>query len=257
MLPKVKFVACRNFVEDLRIIKSDEEIKRIEKAQIISQKAFGKLVKTIKIGQTEEEIAERLAKIIKSLGGEGLAFENIVAAGPNSALPHYFTGREKVKKGEVLLLDFGAKFQNYCADMTRTIFIGKPKTEQANIYHHVEKAQREAIRSITAGITAHDAYFSAHTVFKNRNLHDYFLHSLGHGIGLEVHERPHIRPTPSPAADIESADEILAEGMVFSVEPGLYFPAWGGIRIEDLVVIKNGKARVLGKLQENITVIER
>ncbi|OGD88431.1 hypothetical protein A2693_00415 [Candidatus Curtissbacteria bacterium RIFCSPHIGHO2_01_FULL_40_12] len=245
-LPKAKFVPTKNLVEDLRVIKSDDEISRIEKAQIISQKAFGQLLKTLKTGQTETEIADRLAKIIKDLGGQGLAFESIVATGPNSAKPHHVTGHRRLTMNDTLLIDFGAKYQNYSADIARTIFIGKPKTEQENIYRLVKKAQKETIKSITHGIKASDAYYKAHTVFKNQKVHNYFLHGLGHGIGLEVHERPYLRST---------INDQLLEGMIFSVEPGLYFPSWGGVRIEDLVTIKNGKAKVLGKLSEEIIVI--
>lgn len=234
---KSKFVPTKNLIEDLRLFKTLDEIEAIEKAQIISIKAFEKLSQTIKVGQTEAEIADKLAKIIKSLGGEGLAFESIIATGPNAALPHYMTGREKTKKGEVLLLDFGAKFKNYNADITRTIFVGRPKSEQQNIYELVKKAQSEAIESVIDGMKAADAYHAANKVFKKQKLDKYFIHGLGHGIGLEVHERPYLRPT---------IDDELAENMVFSIEPGLYFPSWGGVRIEDLVLIKDGKAKILG-----------
>ena len=249
-LPHTKLVPTKNFVEDLRVIKTADEILCIEKAQIISQKAFEALVKTLKIGQTEAEIADRLAKIIKDLGGQGLAFESIVAAGKNSAKPHHITANRRLTTNNTLLLDFGAKYKNYCADITRTIFIGKPDSQKKNIYSIVAKAQKEAIQSITAGIKASGVYYKAHSVFKNQKLHDYFLHSLGHGIGIEVHERPHLRPN-SPL----TINDKLLEGMIFSVEPGLYFPTWGGVRIEDLVTIKNGKAKVLGKLSEEIIVI--
>jgi len=249
-------VPIKNAIEDLRILKTEEEIKKIEKAQIISQKAFEILVKTLKAGQTEVEIAEKLAKIIKSLGGQGLAFESIIASGKNSALPHYLTGKKKIKKGEVLLLDFGAKYQDYCADLSRTIFIGKANTRKQNIYNLVKKAQREAVDSIVGGHKSSDAYQKANEVFKKEKLNKYFIHSLGHGIGLEVHEAPHLRPTPTTSQLTRSTtDDRLMEGMVFSVEPGLYFPNWGGVRIEDLVTITNGKAKVLGKLQKEIIVI--
>ncbi len=124
-----KFIPTKNLIEDLRIIKTEEEIKKIEKAQIISQKAFREILKTIKVGQTEEEIAHNLLSIIQNLGGQGLAFETIIASGPNAGLPHHKTGKRKIKKGEVLLFDFGTKYQNYCADLSRTTFIGKGRDE--------------------------------------------------------------------------------------------------------------------------------
>ena len=252
LLKGAKFVPVKNLVEKLRIVKSADEVKKIEMAQKISQKAFAQIIKTLKVGQTESEISERLAKIIKDLGGQGLAFESIVAAGKNASLPHHKTGKTKVKKGQVLLFDFGTKYQNYCADLSRTVLVGKVADDIKNIYSLVQKAQREAIKKITHGIKSRKPHEHAVNIFKKENLHDYFLHSLGHGIGLEVHEAPHLRPKHK---DQKSKDEILKDGMVFSVEPGLYFPAWGGVRIEDLVTIKDGKAKVLGKLSDGIIEI--
>ena len=164
-----EFIPFKNLVEDLRVIKTDGEIKRIEKAQTISQKAFNILVKTIKIGQTEAEIAEVLAKIIKSQGADSLAFESIIAAGKNAGLPHYATGRKKIKKGQVLLFDFGAKYQDYCADLSRTIFIGRVPSHQKNIYMHVATAQKAAIAKITHGLKASDAYHTANNLFRKQS----------------------------------------------------------------------------------------
>lgn len=236
-------IPCKDLIEKMRLIKTEDEIKKIEKAQIISQKAISQLVKILKVGQTEEEIADKLRGIIKSLGGQGLAFDSIVASGPNSGQPHYITGKKKIKKGEVLLLDFGAKFKDYHADLSRTIFIGRTKNEYLNIYQHVQAAQKRTIAKICDGFKASDAYHAANDYFRKHKLQDYFLHGLGHGVGLEVHEKPYLRPS---ALQTGFEDEELKENMVFSVEPGLYFP-WGGVRIEDLVVVKNGKAKVLGK----------
>ena len=252
-LGKTKLVPCKNLVEDLRTVKTEDEIRKIERAQIISQKAFFQIIKTLKIGQAEAEIAEKLLKIIKNLGGQGLAFESIVASGKNAAIPHHIGGRKKIKKSEVLLFDFGTKYKDYCADLSRTVAVGKVSDEVKNIYSLVEKPQRQAIEKITNGIKSHKPHEHALNIFRKENLHDYFLHSLGHGIGLEVHEAPHLRPLSK--RNYSKPHEILEEGMVFSVEPGLYFPQWGGIRIEDLVTIKGGKAKVLGKLQKELIVI--
>ena len=240
-----KITAQNNLVENLRLIKEDQEISNILKAQTISQNAFEKLIKTIKPGQTEAEIADKLEKIMKTLGGQGLAFESIIASGPNSALPHYLTGKRKIKKGEFLLFDFGTKYKNYCADLSRTIFVGKALDHHKNVYKHVELAQKSAIEKISHQLKTSEVFHAANDIFKDKKLDNYFLHSLGHGIGLEVHESPYIR-----ASGI--TDELL-EGMVFSIEPGLYLN-WGGVRIEDLVVIKNGRAKILGKKSEFIEI---
>ena len=240
-----KLIPIKHLVEDLRIIKSADEIKNIERAQLISQKAFEQIIKTIKIGQTEAEIAEKLAQIIKSLGAPSLAFDSIVASGPNSAKPHHVTSNRRLAINDTLLLDFGAKYKDYCADLSRTIFIGKATDQYRNIYIHVEKAQKLAIAKIKANAKTSTTFKAAHDYFKNHKLDSYFLHSLGHGIGLEVHERPSVS---------KKSKDTLAEGMVFSVEPGLYFPAWGGVRIEDLVVIKNSKANILGKSSQFVEI---
>ena len=251
-------IPTKNLVENLRIIKTEDEINKIEKAQIISQKAFKHILKTIKVGQTEEEIADNLAKIIKSLGGEGLSFESIIASGPNSGKPHHKTGNRQLAINDILLLDFGAKFQNYHADLSRTIFIGKARNPQINIYNHVKKAQKQATTKIRHGVKLSEAYHSANNHFKKYKLEKYFLHGLGHGIGLEIHEEPYLRPRyTQPRLGIArqaGVVDLLLNNMVFSVEPGLYFP-WGGVRIEDLVVIKNGKAKVLGKTVDEIIEI--
>lgn len=232
-----KMAGYPDLVEQMRLVKTAREIAKIEKAQTISQLAFDQIVKTVKVGQTEEEIAEKLTKIIKSLGGQGLAFESIIASGPNSGMPHHKTGARCLAAGDTLLLDFGAKYENYMGDLSRTVFIKYAKDEQKNIYSHVKNAQAHAISQIRQGTKSSEAYHLASDLFKKNKFEKYFLHGLGHGIGLEIHEPPYLRP---------STKDELSEFMVFSVEPGLYFP-WGGVRIEDLVVIKNSKAKLLGR----------
>ena len=251
LLKGIKLLPLNNLIEDMRVVKAENELKKIERAQIISQKAFFEIAKTLKVGQTEAEIAEKLLKIIKNLGGQSLAFESIIASGKNAAIPHHITGHKKIKSGEVLLFDFGAKYKDYCADLSRTVLVGKVSDDIRNIYSLVQKAQKEAIEKIASGIKSHKPHEHAAGIFRRENLQHYFLHSLGHGIGLEVHESPHLRPLSKGK---KPTPDTLAEGMVFSVEPGLYFP-WGGIRIEDLVVIKNSKAKILGNSKSELIQI--
>lgn len=247
-LGSLNLVPCQNLIENMRLTKSPDEIRKIEKAQDISHKAFAQITKTVKVGQTEEEITEMLTKFTKNLGGQGLAFESIIASGPNSGIPHYKTGKRKIKKGDLLLLDFGAKYQNYHADLSRTVVVGKAKDSHINIFRHVLEAQKKAIENIRAGSKPTDIYHVSNLHFKKHKLDQFFLHGLGHGVGLEIHEQPYLRPKIPPT------NQQLAESMVFSVEPGLYFP-WGGIRIEDLIVIQNGKAKVLGQTQKELLLI--
>lgn len=242
-----KFAATKNLIEDLRKTKSEEEIRYIEKAQLITQQAFEQIVKTIRISQTEEEIAEKLTQIMRNLGSQGPSFNPIVASGPNSALPHHVSGKRRIKKGDTLVLDFGAKYQNYCADFTRTIFIGRASDEQRKIYNLVFKAQQSAISTTKSQIKAKSVFETAHNIFKKENVDKYFTHSLGHGIGLEVHEKPSL--------SAKSKDR-LTTGIVFSVEPGLYFP-WGGARIEDLLAIVDRKPIVLGRTAKFIEISQK
>lgn len=230
-----KLVPTEDLIEFQRMIKSADEIKNIEKAQQISVRAFKKLVPTIKAGQTEEELRDKLEAILKTEGSDGISFETIVASGKNSGIPHYRTGKKRIAKDEILLFDFGAMYKNYHADITRTIFFGKVTTQYQNIYDLVQKAQTTAVKKIKNGTSAQNAYDTANSIFKSKKVEDNFLHGLGHGIGLDIHEPPYLRAT---------TNHILQNNMIFSVEPGLYFP-WGGIRIEDLVTIKNGRTKIL------------
>lgn len=244
----IELTPIANLVEDLRIIKSEDEVSKIERAQLITQKAFTQILKTLKVDQTETEIAHNLSSITRSLGSQGLSFETIIASGPNSGKPHHIIGNRKIKTGDTLIFDFGAKYQNYCADFSRTIFIGKATDVQRNIFNHVLTAQKKALAIIEHGIKHHEPFHAANNHFKENKLDEYFTHSLGHGIGLEVHEAPYLRN------QLPATNNQLLESMVFSVEPGLYFD-WGGIRIEDLVTIKNGKSKVLGKFPSRLIEI--
>lgn len=244
LLKGKKLAPTGNLVEKLRETKTPGELANITKAQTITQKVFEQVLKTIKAGQTEAEIKDKLEQIAKTQSREPLAFDPIIASGPNSALPHYQTGSRKIKKGDTLLFDFGLKYKNYCADFSRTIFIGSATDEQKNIYSLVAIAQKTAITKIKTNVYAKDIFKEAFNLFKKNSLEDKFIHSLGHGIGLEIHEKPSLYKT---------SKDILKPGMVFSVEPGLYLP-WGGIRIEDLVTIKNGKGEIIGKTSTFIEI---
>lgn len=248
LLPGKDLVGTANLVEDLRMIKTDKEIKKIEKAQIIAQRALDLLLPTIKLGQTEQELAHNLLSIIYHLNGDGFSFEPIIASGPNAGIPHHKTSSRKIKYGDTLLFDFGTKVMNYCSDLSRTVFIGKASDRQLNIYNHVSSAQKAAIGNIEKELKLFDAYNFVREIFKTAKLHNYFTHGLGHGVGLEIHEPPYFRPA---ARD----EDLILENSVFSVEPGLYFP-WGGVRIEDLIVIKDGKPKVLGTMQRGAISIK-
>lgn len=220
-------------LSNIKEIKSTDEIEKIKKACAISDKALENIKSGIKPGITEIKLAKLLEEEIRKLDAD-IAFETIVAFGANSATPHHKTGDQKSKANDTVLIDFGAKFDNYCADITRTFFIGIPTTEQKRVYKTVLESQQKAIEYLKSKIKN----IKASTVDKAardyivKNGYPSIPHSLGHGIGLEVHESPSISPL---------SEEKLTEGMVFSIEPGVYFPGKFGIRIEDLFTLQGGK----------------
>lgn len=236
-VPRCVLVPAASLLKELRLIKTEKEIRLIRKAQQLTKRAYRALLNTIAVGQTEYEIALRFRKILRDLGGDAVSFEPIVAVGQSSALPHYETGRKRLRDGEILLIDIGVRYQGYCGDSSFTCWWGRGKNSRFDaLYRIVEEAQRRAITKIQPGMTCEEAFNLANDVFARRGLAKYFLHGLGHGIGLQIHEQPYLR---------DGSKVMLREGMVFSIEPGLYFPGWGGIRLEELVVLRKHGCEVL------------
>lgn len=245
---KKHFKNIKHFnVRYLRSIKNKEEIENIKKACKIGDSAFKFILQKIthpsfggKIGVSEKDIAGELEKFVRENGAE-LSFSPIVAFGKNSSIPHHQTGKTKLKNGDIVLLDLGAKVENYCSDMTRTIFFDKPTDQQKKIYKTVLEAQQKAAdfinRAIKNGkkITGKDVDKVAREYIRSCGFPS-IPHSLGHGIGLEVHEHPSLSP---------KSRDILRAGMVFSIEPGIYLEGFGGVRIEDLFVYEKGGLRQL------------
>ncbi len=223
-------------VNTLRQVKSADEIKNFKKAFSIADKAFAELMKVIKPGQTESEVAAHLEFFMKQGGSSYPSFETIIASGPNSACPHAHPTNRKLKKGEMLKIDFGATYNGYHSDMTRTIFLGKATPKFKEIYSIVLNAQKAAIDALKVGVVCKEIDGVARKVITDAGYGECFGHGLGHSLGLEIHESPSLSPT--------CADKIKP-GMAFTVEPGIYLPGWGGIRIEDVYIIKEkGKTRL-------------
>ena len=216
----------------MRSVKSEAELLNVKKACEIAQKTYHKVIKTLKVGDTEKEVKKRLEEGMLSLGADGLSFDTIVAFGKNSAIPHHVTGDDKLKIGDVVLIDMGCTYKGYCSDITRTAFFGKPSQKFVDDYNLVLKANIYAEENIVDGTDTFVADGYARGVLKEFGLDQYFTHSLGHGVGLEVHE--------FPALSKKSKDKLV-NGMVFSVEPGVYFNGEYGIRIEDTVALVDGK----------------
>lgn len=227
-------------VSDLRIIKEKEEIDLIEQACQLGDKTFDHILQSIKPELSEKEVSFELEYYIKRNGAD-VSFPPIVAFGSNSSVPHHQTGNQALERGDIVLLDFGVRLNNYCSDMTRVVFLGKVTTEQKRLYQTVFDAQQKAIEFLQ-GVSLYKESPCARDVDKVAR--DFIVskgypaipHSLGHGIGLEVHESPRLSPT---------SKEILKPGMVFSIEPGIYIPGFGGVRIEDLFVFETSGLRQL------------
>ncbi len=241
----VKLRAQSQLVWSLRKVKDKTELGYMRKAAEITNEGVRRAAEVIKPGMREYEVAAEIEYAMRRLGSEGVAFETIVASGPHSAYPHGGCTDKKIKKGEFIVLDLGAKYQHYSADLTRTFFIGKPSQKQAKIYETVRKAQREAFESLREGVKAKDADAVAREVIKKAGYGKYFVHSLGHGVGLDVHELPALTP--------ESKD-LLKAGNVVTVEPGVYIIGFGGARIEDTVVVHKEKAERLTEASYDLSV---
>ncbi|HEX5003994.1 MAG TPA: aminopeptidase P family protein [Gemmatimonadales bacterium] len=216
-------------VEGLRVTKAPEEVAAIAAAADLATAALAEVLPTVHPGQTELLVASRLEAALRRRGSEWHPFQTIVASGPRAALPHAHTTEREIRPGEFLLLDFGAQVDGYCSDLTRTVVVGgRADTRQREAYEAVRAAQARARTEIRAGMTGREADALARDVLAARGMADAFGHSLGHGLGLEVHEAPRLSAT---------ADTILPVGAVVTIEPGFYLPGWGGIRLEDDVVL--------------------
>jgi Xaa-Pro aminopeptidase len=236
-----ELVATSGIVEKLRTIKDADELKLLTRAIEIADEALDQVAATIRPGVTEDKIAWELEKAMRERGAEMISFDTIVGAGPNGALPHHRADETVIKDGDAVVIDMGAKYEGYCSDLTRTIIVGEPDEKFKEIYNIVLQAQLAAEEQVKAGMTGEQADNIARDIIKDAGYGDDFGHSLGHGVGLAVHEYPRLGPR---------AEEVLEDGMVFTIEPGIYLSGWGGVRIEDIVVLENGRARVISKARK-------
>jgi Xaa-Pro aminopeptidase/Xaa-Pro dipeptidase len=223
-------------VERLRMLKDSEEIALIRQLARMSDKILSSCIDEIGAGMTEREVGMLLECIAGKAGAEGMAFRPIIASGPRSAMPHYRSGRVRLKKGAPLLIDFGIERGGYNSDLTRTFQLGRLTKRYREIYGVVLEAQQVALKAIRPGVTAFSVDARAREYIASRGFGSRFGHGLGHGVGIEVHEAPRIN---------HEGRQTLEAGMVFTIEPGIYVPGWGGVRIEDMVLVEADGCRVL------------
>lgn len=219
-----KWRATTDLVETLRERKDETEVARIRAAAAMATAALDVTLPAIRAGMTELEVAGVLEKSIRDAGSEAFPFPSIVASGPRSALPHARSSSRTISNGEFLLMDFGAAFGGYCADITRTVVIGRASDEQRAVYDVVRQANELAASEVRPGLSGREADAVARDYIERCGYGEEFGHGLGHGLGIEVHEAPRLSRT---------ADGVLAPGAVVTIEPGIYRPGWGGVRIED------------------------
>ena len=235
-LPEVELKPVKGTVADLRIVKSQEEIRSIEAAVALTDEAFAAFRCWLRPGATELEAAWFIEAYMRTHGAEAVAFDVVVAAGPNSAMPHARPGVRCISEQEPIVVDIGSRIAGYNSDLTRTLWIGPSQDRFARLYSVVQQAQEAAEAAIRATMAGKEADAVARRILTDAGYGDAFGHGLGHGVGLEVHEAPHLSPRST---------DTLEPGHVVTIEPGVYLPGWGGIRIEDMVVVTDDGIRIL------------
>jgi Xaa-Pro aminopeptidase len=245
-LPRCKLVPVRGLAEGLRAIKGAGEIAAIARAAAIADAAFAVLVKRLKPGLRENAVAAELDYLLQQQGAQKPSFDTIVASGPNSALPHARPGDRTLRRGDFVVCDFGAQHRGYCSDMTRTVCIGRTTAHQRELYALVQRAQLAGLRAVRPGAVGRDVDAAARRIIDGAGHAEHYGHGLGHGVGLEVHEAPRLG---------KLSDDVLAAGHVVTVEPGVYLPGEGGVRIEDLVAVTAAGCRILTKTAKELISI--
>lgn len=232
---------------NIREIKDGSELEILRQAIRITDEAFSQALNEIKPGVREEEIALDLEFALRKQGASGRSFDFIVASGQRSALPHGVASAKKIERGDLVTMDFGAIYERYCSDMTRTVFVGKPQAKHRDIYQIVLEAQLAAIAALKPGMTGKEGDAVARDVIAKAGYGEHFGHGLGHSLGLEIHETPRLSIRE---------EKVLEPGMLLTVEPGIYLPGWGGVRIEDVVLVTNFGVEVLTESAKQFIIID-
>ncbi len=244
-------VATEGVVERARVRKDKYELAVLHEAGRRLTDVAGRVVRAVKQGVSERELATAIDARIGEAGFERTAFETIVAAGPNAALPHAKPGERRLSEGDVVVLDFGGVYDSYCVDLTRTVVVGRASERARMVYQAVREAHDKAIRAVKPGVSRFDIDEAARASLAAEGMAEAFGHGTGHGLGIEVHEDPRIGRRRT---DVNASDEAVLPGMVFTIEPGAYFPGWGGVRIEDDVMVTESGVELL--THGNLELIE-
>ncbi|MCX7766815.1 MAG: Xaa-Pro peptidase family protein [Candidatus Sumerlaeia bacterium] len=239
-------INATDIIRRLRMIKEESEIELIRNAARLTDEIFTEIIKFLQVGMTEREICRQIMKLTLDSNAEGVAFAPIVASGPGSAVPHYEPGDRRLAPGDLLIIDLGIKWQGYCADMTRTVVIGAATRKARELYNLVMTAQKLAIKNAQPGVKTNKLDAMVRSFFANKGYREAFLHSLGHNIGLEVHEPPRLN---------SNTKATLKPGMVFTLEPGLYINGFGGVRIEDTVLMTDKGVEILTRSSKDLLVV--
>ena len=235
-LTGVSLTPVRDLVERLRMVKDDSEVAAIRRAAVLADAAMAHVESLLRAGAVEIQVAIETEAFLRREGSQPLPFDLIIASGERAALPHATSGERTMSRGDLVVVDLGARVDGYCSDLTRTVVIGKPTDRQREIYRLVWQAQRRGLEAVRAGAVAVEVDAAARSFIAERGYGEQFGHGLGHGVGREVHEAPRLGK--------QSRDD-LAAGMVVTVEPGVYIEGWGGVRIEDLVLVTEDGCEVL------------
>ncbi len=247
-LPGVELVPVSGWVEALRQVKEDAEVDQIARAQSLVDKGFRQILDFIRPGRTEKEIAVELEYNLLRLGADRMAFDTIVVSGPRSSLPHGRPGERQLQPGDLVTIDVGVMVDGYCSDLTRTVAVGRLDVQQRRIHDLVLRAQEAALLAARPGVGCAGLDRVAREVISAAGYGDCFGHGLGHGVGLAVHEGPRVSQSAPP-------EQELVVGNVITVEPGVYIPGWGGVRIEDLVVITPNGCRNLTTSPKHLIIV--
>ena len=246
LFPSASFVPKRSVIETIAAVKDESEIEAIKQAAAITDRVFKKVLLAIKPGVRELDVAAEISYWHQRMGADGDAFESIVASGPRGALPHGRATEKKIRRGEFVTLDFGCRCKGYNSDLTRTVAVGKPTERGKRIYRTVLEAQCKAIEATRPGMPARKLDRIARNHIRQKGFGKYFSHSLGHGLGIEIHE---------PLRLSVKSKDVLKVGNVFTIEPGIYIQGFGGVRIEDDVVVRDSGCEVITKSQKELIIV--